>query len=913
MQSCEGATAKSEAKKLEQLFEAHFGPLTLRPFIVRAAAPGRMEICGNHTDHQGGCVIAAALDQHIFGLAAPNGMREVRAFLEGFGDVNIDLDEPEVLTPHAHEVGTSAALIRGMCATYLERGGAVCGFDVVTTSDLPAGAGISSSAAFEMLVGVVLRALDAENAQDSHGLYDLQGAQNELTLDGARGSRDALTPHGSHGARGSRDALNPQDLRALALDGVRAEREYFGKACGALDQMTSAFGGVVFLDFSSHEPHVERLTCDFSRFDYEAVLINSGVDHSWYAADYDRVPADMSAVAQFLGARQLGQLTAAEYSAHRDEVVRALGESPALRADHFFAENQRVHALRTALACGDEQGFLRAVRESGASSEAKLRNIVPPRVSDSDAQAHRPQDILDACAELLQHDGAWRIHGGGFGGSVLALVPRTRSEAFVRAMDERFGPQACMRVNIAPVGARAWCETRVSASVDFECVEWVGDTRFGPLEVTINLRKPEKDPRAIARAAAEGASQVTTAEGASAFSHAAASSHAVVSSRTATLSHAVASCDLCRENAEYDPARECACDARIASPEFALDGEVWRLHFSPYRYFEKHCIVMAQPHRPMRTDRACVARLLACVSRFPFYFMGANADLPIVGGSILAHDHFQGGAHVFPLMCAPIAHAVALRAFPRVQAGIVQWPASTLRLASKDVHELAAATAQVIEAWRNFDFPEGGVLSHTCEAPSGVPRDASSAAFVTPHNTATLIAYRQSFLKNAPSVRNTAEATAEVDDTQINADITYLDDDDTYIDAGNTYIDAGHTYMDSNNTHIDAGHTYIMDIVLRNNRTTPQRPFGLFHVPEDLHYIKRENIGLIEIMGRAILPARLLHEMPGLRHDGARQREVTDAFVHILEETGVFKHNEQGKVGWRRFIRSIHDEQRAEG
>lgn len=259
--------------------------------------------------------------------------------------------------------------------------------------------------------------------------------------------------------------------------------------------------------------------------------------------------------------------------------------------------------------------------------------------------------------------------------------------------------------------------------------------------------------------------------------------------------------------------------------EVALGGEPWAWWFSPYGYFPEHLIVASHEHRPMAIGHDTIARLLDFSDAYPQWFIGSNTDLPIVGGSLLGHDHFQGGGHRFPLMDAPIARAFPIEGLEGVEAGIVRWPASVVRLRSRDRSALAEAACRVLDAWRPFSFEECGIRAFSLVPDDGREGAVSaSGALASParfvqHNTANPILWRE-------------------------------------------------------------GGDYVMDLVLRNNRTTPEHPFGLFHVPERLFHIKKENIGLIEIMGRAILPTRLAAELPVIKGECSR------AFYEILVATG---------------------------
>ena len=371
--------------------------------------------------------------------------------------------------------------------------------------------------------------------------------------------------------------------------------------------------------------------------------------------------------------------------------------------------------------------------------------------------------------------------------------------------------------------------------------QWQAQTPAGPLDITINLAKPEKDPAAIA-AAASGRAEDAADDW----------------------------CVLCWESAAMPgPGRGDGPDetpsvgagdtadgargahlVRSGAPvtEVSLSGEPWAWWFSPYEYFPEHLIVASGEHRPMAIDHGTIPRLLDFVDVYPHWFIGSNADLPIVGGSILAHDHFQGGGYRFPLMKAPVERAFRIPEMPGVQAGIVRWPASVVRLRTTDRDALTEAACHVMDAWRAFSDEECGIVAFTegrgTDGVDGAPVSpspaASGASALTRHNTLNPILWRE-------------------------------------------------------------GDDYVLDLVLRNNRTTPERPFGLFHPDESLFYIKKENIGLIEIMGRAILPGRLAAELPAVRPECDR------VFYQVLVATGVFKQDEQGRAGWDRFIAALQE------
>ena len=364
-------------------------------------------------------------------------------------------------------------------------------------------------------------------------------------------------------------------------------------------------------------------------------------------------------------------------------------------------------------------------------------------------------------------------------------------------------------------------------------LKWKYASPYGALDITINLSKPEKDPRDIAAAKAAPQSGYPR-------------------------------CLLCAENEGYagrgnHPARQ---NHRILP--LTLDGSQWYLQYSPYVYYNEHCIALNAEHRPMHIDGVTFRRLLDFVTIFPHYFIGSNADLPIVGGSILSHDHFQGGRYRFAMEEAPVEREVRFVDFPAVRAGVVRWPMSVIRLTSADRAQLLALAERILARWRGYSDPEAGVFAET----DGVP-----------HNTITPIARRR-------------------------------------------------------------GADYELDLVLRCNITTPELPLGVFHPHPELHHIKKENIGLIEVMGLAVLPARLKKELEGVRTailtgadlrqdetlgkhadwvDELRQRydftpentedilrqEVGAVFTRVLEDAGVFKRNDAGQRAFGRFLASI--------
>ena len=363
-------------------------------------------------------------------------------------------------------------------------------------------------------------------------------------------------------------------------------------------------------------------------------------------------------------------------------------------------------------------------------------------------------------------------------------------------------------------------------------MRWKFDSDYGPMDITINLSKPEKDPKAIA--AAKNAPQSSYPK-----------------------------CQLCRENEGYagrmnHPARQ---NHRIIPIE--IDGNPWFLQYSPYVYYNEHCIVFNSRHVPMKIDRAAFAKLLDFVTDFPHYFVGSNADLPIVGGSILSHEHFQGGHYTFAMETAPVETALTFRDYEDITAGIVRWPMSVLRLDGRDPVRLADLAERILNTWRGYSNPGAYIFAQT----EGEP-----------HNTVTPIARRR-------------------------------------------------------------GELYELDLVLRNNITTEEHPLGVFHPHADKHHIKKENIGLIEVMGLAVLPSRLKGELTDLagailagadlraderlaKHadwvDTLKTRYVFTAdnamdilkqetgrvFSQVLEDAGVYKRTPEGHAAFLDFVRA---------
>lgn len=365
-------------------------------------------------------------------------------------------------------------------------------------------------------------------------------------------------------------------------------------------------------------------------------------------------------------------------------------------------------------------------------------------------------------------------------------------------------------------------------------VKWQASTPYGNLDITINLSKPEKDPKAIA--AAKNAPQ-----------------------------SGYPKCPLCPANVGYAGNVKSAPRQNHRIIPLVLNGEDWGFQYSPYVYYNEHCIVFNYKHTPMKIDHATFVRLLEFVTKFPHYTIGSNADLPVVGGSILSHDHFQGGAYEFPLARAAIREEFSLPGYPNIKAGIVNWPMSVIRLVCNSIEPLIEAADKILGKWRAYTDEQAFIFANTDN---------------TPHNTITPFARKRSGL-------------------------------------------------------------FELDLVLRNNITTKEHPLGVYHPHEELWHIKKENIGLIEVAGLAILPARLKDELAVLADtliaggdvranekiahhadwadtfkeqckgksrpevDDILRQKVGEVFSTVLEHAGVYKCDDAGKAAFKRFVATL--------
>ena len=374
---------------------------------VRAFAPGRVELAGNHLDHQGGRVISAAVTQGTEVLARPNDDGVVHLRSKGYMPFTISVTSEADLQPHLDEAGTSAGLVRGMVAGLAAAGVAPRGFDAQVSTTLPPGGGLSSSASFEMAIG---RAIEA-----------LAGA-------------------------------NPLPPLSLAAIGAKAEQDFFGKPCGLQDQSASACGGISLLDFAQPDaPTATPIAFDFEEHGHAVVLVDTRCDHSQFTADFAKVVDDMVAAAGFFGAARLGEVPGDAYVARIREVARKLGDGVALRGFHYFNELHLVDVRVDALLQGDADAYLRATARSAASSAQYLQNV---SVAGSPQQ---PAMLALALADrLLDGRGACRIHGGGFGGTIQAYVPLDMLGRFVAGIEATLGRGVCNVVAIS--GRGAWAE-----------------------------------------------------------------------------------------------------------------------------------------------------------------------------------------------------------------------------------------------------------------------------------------------------------------------------------------------------------------------------------------------------------------------------------------------------------------------
>ena len=364
------------------------------------SAPGRVEIGGNHTDHQHGRVLAAAVDLSVTAVAGPNGTNTVRLKTNYRGGVDTLPDvelSPGGLEPRPEEKGTSQALVRGVAAWFAQNGYPIGGFDADIDSGVPPGAGLSSSAAFETLIGRIFK-----------GLF---GAE-----------------------------ISPVEI---ALAGQFAENVYFGKPCGLMDQLASGLGGINMFDFFHPlSPGITPINADFSG--YSLCVVDTGGSHVDLTPDYAAVPEEMKAVAGFFGKEFLADVHVDDFYASL-RVLRKLGDRAVLRACHFFEETERVSLQASALERGDMGRFFELVIESGRSSAAWLQNVYSPS-----SPAQQGLNLALCLSEkILADKGAWRVHGGGFAGTTLAFVPDVLRDEYSNNLSAVFGKGCCRYLNVS--------------------------------------------------------------------------------------------------------------------------------------------------------------------------------------------------------------------------------------------------------------------------------------------------------------------------------------------------------------------------------------------------------------------------------------------------------------------------------
>ena len=366
------------------------------------SAPGRTELGGNHTDHQHGRVLAGAVNLDTRGVVELNGSNVIRVRSEGYAPCEVGLDSLEM---RPEEINTTASLVRGVAAQFSAMGAELKGFDMDVSSSVPAGSGLSSSAAFEILTGTVI---------------------NTLFYGGAA------------------------DCTRLAIIGQKAENEYFGKPCGLMDQMACSWGGVVGIDFKDPAaPVVTPMDVDPARYGYALCIIDSGAGHEDLTDEYAAVPADMRAAAAYYGKSVLRDLPEEEFMADLAGLrASGIGDRAILRAMHFYGDNARVERQLFCLEKGDFEGFLALVRESGRSSWELLQNVIP-----AGAKAHQELALALAAAEKLAGGhGAVRVHGGGFAGTIQAYVPAAALAGFKAGIEKLLGKGSCHIISIRDHG-----------------------------------------------------------------------------------------------------------------------------------------------------------------------------------------------------------------------------------------------------------------------------------------------------------------------------------------------------------------------------------------------------------------------------------------------------------------------------
>lgn len=394
-----GSADTSRAERVVHAFAERFPNCPGEAVLF--SAPGRTELGGNHTDHQHGHALCASADLDMLACAAPNGLDCIRVSSVGYPAVSVRLSELSALE---EEAGSTAALVRGVASGIAARGFALRGFDACVQSNVIAGSGLSSSAAFEILIGTIL---------------------NRFCCEGA---------------------LDPIELAKI---GQRAENVFFGKPCGLLDQIGASVGGAVAIDFfDPSAPSVQKVEYDFARSGHSLCIIDSGSTHADLTDDYAGIAQEMGSVARLFGKTYLSELPEAEFRAAMPLVRERCGDRAVLRALHFYQDDRNAQEEAAALARGDFGSFLKIVNRSGLSSIENLQNIFSPAHPANQAVGL----AISLGRELLAGTGAIRVHGGGFAGTVQAFVPNERLEAFRSGIEAVFGEGKCHVLRIRPVG-----------------------------------------------------------------------------------------------------------------------------------------------------------------------------------------------------------------------------------------------------------------------------------------------------------------------------------------------------------------------------------------------------------------------------------------------------------------------------
>ena len=385
------------------LLDKHSSLYDDAPGAMLFSTPGRTEIGGNHTDHQHGCVLAGSVDMDMIAVAAPTGDDTIRLASEGFPQQVIRLEER--MEPDSADFNDSRALVRGIAAQFRARGHRVTGFNACLTSNVLKGSGLSSSAAFEVMLGTIM---------------------NHLFAGGA-----------------------VSDIEVCKI-GRYAENCYFGKPCGLMDQIACCVGGVAFIDFKDIDnPEISRISVDFRTRGYALCIIDSGADHSDMTDEYSPIPAEMSAVAKCFGKQYLREVDKSQLLLWLSRVREQTGDRAVIRALHFFADSQRTVDEARALTAGDVDTFLKLVNESGRSSHMYLQNVFP-----LGSTRHQAVGLaLALCDEFLGGRGAFRVHGGGFAGTVQAFVPLDIVDSFRDDIERALGAGSCHVLAIRNIGS----------------------------------------------------------------------------------------------------------------------------------------------------------------------------------------------------------------------------------------------------------------------------------------------------------------------------------------------------------------------------------------------------------------------------------------------------------------------------